>query len=92
MYTVYMPGKMSSAVVSLRVSADLDRRLAAAARRRHQSRSETARLILEAALATDPAPDPAREARRQSRLVSTRASEQDALEFIATAADLRGWR
>jgi len=88
-----MPGKrQSSTVVSVRVSRDLDRRLAAAARRRRQSRSETARSILESVLSATVAPDPAKEARRQSRLASTRASEQDALDFIATAADLRGWR
>ena len=88
-----MPKKaVSSAVVSVRVSVDLDRRLTVAARRRRRSRSETARSILEAALTTGGAPDPAREARRQSRLASTRASEQDVLQFIATAADLRGWR
>ena len=82
----------SSTVVSLRVSADLDRRLAAAARRLRQSRSETARAILDAALTTSDLPDPVTEARRQSRLASRRASEQDVLAFISNAADLRGWR
>jgi len=33
----------------------------------------------------------AREARRQSLLVSGRASERDALDFIEHAADTRGW-
>ena len=36
--------------------------------------------------------DPAREARRQSLLVSRRASELEAIDFIEHAADTRGWR
>ncbi len=48
---------------------------------------------LEAAFgAGPPPPDPAREARRQSLLVSGRASERDALEFIDATADAKGWR
>ena len=39
-----------------------------------------------------PPEDPAREARRQSLLVSGRASEQDALDFLEHAADEEGWR
>jgi hypothetical protein len=39
-----------------------------------------------------PPDDPAREARRQSLLVSGRASERDALAFVEHAADHRGWR
>jgi hypothetical protein len=38
-----------------------------------------------------PPEDPAREARRQSLLVSGRASEHDALEFIEHVADEEGW-
>ena len=93
MYTVYVPQTTTGPgiVVSVRVSAELNRRLSAAARRRRQSRSETARALLEAGL-TAGAADPLKEARRQSRLVSRRESEQEALDFIATSADLRGWR
>jgi predicted transcriptional regulator len=89
-----MPKAKSSSgpVVSLRVSPELNRRLSAAARQRRHSRSETARAILEAALMTGSTPDPAKEAQRQSRLASRRASERDALDFIVSAADLRGWR
>ena len=36
--------------------------------------------------------DPTVEAIRQSRLASTRESDADALEFITTTADLRGWK
>jgi hypothetical protein len=42
--------------------------------------------------AVDPPDDPAREARRQSLLVSGRASEREALEFIERSADDQGWR
>ena len=37
------------------------------------------------------APELVEEARRQSLLVSRRASERDALDFIEHAADTRGW-
>jgi len=86
-----MPRRRQSAVLSVRVSPELDARLGAIARRRRQSRSETARRILEASL-TGTDPDPQREARRQSRLASKQASEADTLGFIVAAADLRGWR
>lgn len=95
MYTVYMSRESSGAsvVLTLRVTPDLDRRLARAARGSRRTRSETARAILETALATGAAvEDPAAEARRQSRLASRQASERDVLKFIATAADLRGWK
>ncbi len=36
--------------------------------------------------------DPAREARRQSLLVSGRASEREALRFLERTADVKGWR
>ena len=39
-----------------------------------------------------PADDPAREARRQSLLVSGRKSEREALDFVETAGDSRGWK
>jgi hypothetical protein len=40
----------------------------------------------------EPCEDPAREARRQSLLVSGRASEREALEFVEHVADDKGWR
>jgi hypothetical protein len=83
----------SSAVVTLRVSQDLDRAIAREARRRRRSRSAVLREILEHALEAGGAgTDPAAEARRQSLLVSRRASEREALRFAEGAADRRGWR
>jgi len=82
-----------SAVLTLRVPPDLDRRIAREARRRRQTKSAVLREAIEGAfgggLAGD---DPAREARRQSLLVSGRASEREAIEFVRHAADERGWR
>lgn len=78
--------KTDSTVLTLRVPAALDRRLALEARRRRQTRSEVARRILETGLGTG-ATDLAAEARRQSRLVSRRRSDRDTLEFILNVAD-----
>lgn len=83
--------KTQSTVLTVRVPAVLDRRLAREARRCHKTRSEVARAILEARLGAGE-PDPAVEARRQSVLVSRRRSERDAVRFALGAADLRGWR
>jgi predicted transcriptional regulator len=82
----------SSTVLTLRVQPETARRLAREARRRRQTRSQTARILLEAALGArqDEAPD--NEARRQSRLASERASAHEADEFIVAVADLRGWQ
>jgi predicted transcriptional regulator len=82
-----------STVLTLRVPLDVDRRVAQAARRRRRSKSAVLREALQNAFGSDAPPDdPAREARRQSLLVSGRASERDALEFLERAADLEGWR
>lgn len=87
------PSAAAAAVLTIRVSTDLSQRLAQAARTARRTRSETARALLESALAAEASvADPAIEARRQSRLATSRASEHDVLKFIATAADLRGWR
>lgn len=92
-YTVYMPRRLQpTTVLTIRVSTDLGRRLAREARRSRRTRSETARAILQMALEHASVEDPAAEARRQSILASERASEHDALEFIAAAADLKGWQ
>lgn len=77
-------------MLTIRVTSDLNRRLVRAARTSRRTRSETARAILETALAADE--DPAAEARRQSALASGRASDRDVDAFITTVADLRGWR
>jgi antidote-toxin recognition MazE-like antitoxin/ribbon-helix-helix CopG family protein len=79
--------------VTLRVSQDLDRAIAREARRRRRTRSALLREILGRALEGGlAAPDPAAEARRQSLLVSRRASEREALDFVERVADRREWR
>jgi hypothetical protein len=82
-----------SHVLTLRVPSELDRRIAQEARRRRRTKSAVLRDVLQTAFgAGAPLEDPAREARRQSLLVSGRASEREALEFIDGAADDRDWR
>jgi predicted transcriptional regulator len=82
-----------SAVLTLRVPADLGRRIERAARKRRRTKSAVLREALENAFGAEAPPDdPAREARRQSLIVSGRASEREALEFIETSADDQGWR
>jgi predicted transcriptional regulator len=82
-----------STVLTLRVSPALDRKIAREARRRRRTKSEVVRTTLENAFeGVDADEDPAREARRQSLLVSGRASEREALRFIESAADVKGWR
>lgn len=83
----------SAAVLTLRVSRELDNILEREARRRRSSKSALVRTILEETLgAGEQVPDPAKEARRQSLLVSSRKSEKDAMAFVTGAADHRGWR
>ena len=82
-----------STVLTLRVPVDLDRRIEQAARRRRQTKSALLREALHNTFGAAPVPDdPAREARRQSLMVSTRDSERDTLDFVEHAADDRGWR
>ena len=82
-----------STVVTLRVPPDLDRAISREARRQRRTRSALVREILARALEGAPsAADAAAEARRQSLLVSGRASERDALDFVDAVADRRGWR
>jgi predicted DNA-binding protein len=84
---------MSSAIVTLRVSSSLKRSIERAARRRRRTKSEIVREILEHGLRDQQSlASPAEEARRQSLLVSKRASEKEALVFIESAADQAGWR
>ena len=82
----------TSVVVTFRVPSSLSRRIEREARRQRHTKSAVVRKILEDALATAEATDPREEARRQSLLVSGRASEKDALRFIERAGDARGWR
>ena len=82
-----------STVLTIRVPTDLDRRIAQAARRRRRTKSALVREALEQSFHSTVLPDdPAREARRQSLLVSSRPSEREAIEFVEQAADDRGWR
>jgi len=97
MYTViHLGGDMAvrpkPAVVTLRVSRDLDRAIAREARRLRRTRSALLREILERALEGGAGTDPAAEARRQSLLVSRRTSEREVVEFVERVADRRGWR
>jgi hypothetical protein len=88
-----MPRATRSTVLTIRVPADLDRRIAQTARRRRSTKSAVLRDALHNAFGAEPEPeDPAREARRQSLLVSSRPSDRDALGFVEHAADDRGWR
>lgn len=83
----------ASVVLTLRVPPDLQRRIERIARQRRRTRSAVLREALEDAFgAAGPADDPAQEARRQSLLVSNRASEREALAFLEAAADDQGWR
>ena len=84
-------GPEASSVLTIRVPASLDRRLAREAKRQRRTRSSVARSILERALG-DLVVDPAAEARRQSLLASRRRSERETMAFVAAAADVRGWK
>jgi hypothetical protein len=82
-----------STVLTLRVPADLGRRIEQAARRKSRPKSVLLREALQNAFGAAPLPDdPARDARRQSLLVSGRESEREALDFVEHVADDRGWR
>ncbi len=83
----------TSAVLTVRIGADLTRSLAREARRRRKTKSEVAREILAAGLGGEAGNlEAEQEARRQSLLVSRRRSEREALEFVEQTADTRGWR
>ncbi len=92
-YTVYIvaANALASSVLTVRLSAEVERRLAQEARRLRRSRSAVARAILEAHL-TGPAVDPHAEARRQSLLASAQDADRDTLDFIAHAGDPTGWK
>ncbi len=82
-----------STVLTLRVPLALDRRIEQQARRKRRSKSAILRDALAIAFSEGPPPaDPAREARRQSLLVSGRKSEREAIAFIEGVKDERGWR
>ena len=82
-----------STVLTIRVPTGLDRRIEQTARRRRRTKSALVRDALERTFGgASLADDPAREARRQSLLVSGRPSEREAIEFVEQAADDQGWR
>ena len=88
-----MPRTEGSTVLTLRVPASLDRLIERAARRVRRTKSAVMREALQNAFGSESPPeDPAREARRQSLLVSGRPSEQGALDFIGRVADEEGWK
>lgn len=88
-----MPGSDKTTVLTIRVPVGLDRRVAQAARRKRVSKSALLREAIASAFGGERDPDdPAREARRQSLLVSGRDSERDILEFVDHVADDRAWR
>ena len=88
-----MGNRARSAVVTLRVPDELDRRIEREARRQRRTKSALLREAIAAAFAGPAAADdPAVEARRQSLLVSGRKSEREALDFVVSASDTRGWR
>ncbi|MFM8535015.1 MAG: hypothetical protein ACKOEC_15740 [Acidimicrobiia bacterium] len=80
-----------SAVLTVRLTRELERRLAREARRSRRTRSEVAREILEAHLSGS-VPDQRTEARRQSVLASQQDADRDTLTFIEHAGDQRGWK
>ena len=82
----------NSAVLTIRIGADLERSLTREARRRRTSKSEVVREILTAGLGGEEGlSELAEEARSQSLRVSDRHSERQALEFLEHGADTRGW-
>lgn len=82
--------KTDSTVLTIRVPAELERRLGREARRRRTTRSQVARAVLEAGLGSG-GPDLATEARRQSLLVSGRRGRHDE-DFWLGVADTTGWK
>jgi len=78
-----MPKPARSAILTLRVPSELDRRIERAARQKRRTKSAVLREALEGAFGGGrPPDDPAR----------SRKSERDALEFIDASADDEGWR
>lgn len=84
---------MASSVLTIRLGSDLGRSLEREARRRRTTKSELVRELLAAGLGGEGGvAELAKEARRQSSLVSGRQSEREALAFLEHAADTRGWK
>jgi len=80
-------------VLTLRVPADLDRRISREARRARKTKSALLRDALIQAFADGPPPDDPRA--RGPPPVPPRqppGSEREAIDFVEHAADTRGWR
>jgi hypothetical protein len=84
--------KRISSLLTVRIDSGMARTLAREAKRRGTTRSELARSLLAAGLSGESSDQLAREARRQSLLVSRRRSEKDVIEFVQEIADTEGWR
>jgi hypothetical protein len=87
-----MAKRRASTVMTLRVPREIEKRIEQEARRRRRTKSAVVREVIEGAFSGKAASDPAAEARRQSLLVSGRASEKEALKFVEDTADVRGWK
>lgn len=83
---------MTMSVLTVRIDPSLESSLEREARRRRKTKSELVRELLVTGLGGGGGDLLATEARRQSTLVSRRASEDEALEFLEHAADTRGWK
>jgi hypothetical protein len=87
-----MPRPEGPTVLTLRIPRKLDRRIEREAQRRRSTKSAVMREALQSAFGERPSSeDLAREAHRQSLLVSSRDSEGGALGFIERSLDDEGW-
>lgn len=82
----------SSSVLTIRIDPELKASLDREAERQHTSKSELVRRYLVDGLTGGKAgADLAREARRQSLLVSRHPTEGEVLDFLEGVTDRRGW-
>lgn len=88
-----MASRQRLTVLRVRVASSLANRLEQEARRSRTTKSAVVRQALENAFGERLQDhQPAEEARRQSLLVSRRASESEVAEFIEQRTDGRGWQ
>lgn len=79
-----------SAVLTIRVPASLERRIARVARQRKATKATVLREVIDREFGGARL-SPAEELRRQSLLVSGLPSEQEVMDFIGAVADETGW-